>query len=90
MLPYQALYVHCIDQIQYLFEDWLSDKLYFRTFTHVVVFPQKQNYKMKGKHSGSTLLFIFLVGQYCNFINSYLHIFFLILIKRIKDGKEKQ
>jgi len=37
MLPYQALYVHCINQIQYLFENRLSDKFNFRIFTHVVV-----------------------------------------------------
>jgi len=58
--PYQALYVYSIDQIQYLFEDRLSDKLYFRIFTHVVVeFPRKQNYNMMGKPPWSTLLFIF-------------------------------
>ena len=36
VLPYQALYVHRIYQIHYLFEDRLSDKFYFRIFTHVV------------------------------------------------------
>ncbi len=35
-LYYQALYVHRICQIHYLFEDRLSDKLYFCIFTHVV------------------------------------------------------
>jgi len=59
VLPYQALYVHCIDQIQYLFEDRLSDKLYFRIFTHVVGCSLKQNYNMKGKPPGSTLLLYF-------------------------------
>ena len=41
----------------------LSDKLYFRIFAHVVEFPRKQNYYMKGKPPWSTLLIIFVVGH---------------------------
>ena len=52
VLPYQALYVHCIDQIQYLFEDRLSDKLYFRIFTHVVLCCAKTKLQHEGETSG--------------------------------------
>jgi len=36
------------------------------------MFRQKQNYNMKGKPLGSTLLFIILVGHYCNGIFLFL------------------
>ena len=52
VLPYQTLYVHCINQIQYLFEDRLSDKLYFRIFTHVVVCFAKTKLQHEGETSG--------------------------------------
>jgi len=52
MLPYQALYVHCICQIHYLFEDRLSDKLYFCIFTHVVFVLAKTKLQHEGETSG--------------------------------------
>ena len=33
-----ALYVYPVYQIHYLFKNRLSDKFYFRNFTHVVIF----------------------------------------------------
>ncbi len=55
--------IHKTSTISYFFSV-VSDKLYFRTFIHVVEFLAKQIYNMKGNPRGSTLLFIFLVGHY--------------------------
>ncbi len=55
LLPFQALYVHCFWQIHYL-----------SVFLLMLLFVWlKQNYNMKGKPPGSTLLFFYaiLVGH---------------------------
>jgi hypothetical protein len=49
MLSYQPLYVNCIHQIHYLFKNRLSDKLYFRIFTHVVFVSAKTKLQHEGE-----------------------------------------
>ena len=43
-LPNQNLHVNFINQIQYQFENRLSDKFYVTLFIHVVIRFRKKNY----------------------------------------------
>jgi len=66
MLSYQPVYVGSFHQIHYLFENRLSDKLYFRIFTHVVYEFGKtslQHWVPVNRDPGSTPFIYFLIGH---------------------------
>ncbi len=68
MLPDKPIYVGSFRQIHYLFENRLSDKLYFRIFTHVVYEFGKtslQHWVLVNRDPGSTPFIYFLIGHQC-------------------------
>ena len=60
MRSYQTIYIDFPHQIQYLFENRLSDKFYFCNFTHVILcFMQKPNYNIEENLRGVPFLLLF-------------------------------